>query len=209
MGRKTVNPVILAAAAVIGIAGAFVAVRSLHPAGPVAPPPPPAAAIGGATPEAAFTTAMAAADKKDWGGFLAFTDEASVDMLLMTMAFAAGVSASTDDTLKAEFDALGAKHRIRGTDPSEFAAADKQEIKAAARRMFAHVENKAALFGDLMAFLEKHGRPGSASQFSGATLKEVRVTGDTARGSFENRDGKKSPIDFVKRDGRWFLAFST
>ncbi|MCE9584054.1 MAG: hypothetical protein K8T20_16340, partial [Planctomycetes bacterium] len=203
MGRRTVSPVILATAAVIGLGGAFVAAKFWHPPDLVRTARPPAAATGGATPEEAFATAMSAADKKDWGGFMAFTDEASVDMLLMTMAFAAGVSASTDDALKAEFDALGAKHRIRGTDPSEFAAADKQEIKAAARRMFAHVENKAMLFGDLMSFLEKHGRPGSASQFSGATLKEIRVTGDTARGSFENRDGKRSPIDFVKRDGRW------
>ncbi len=153
---------------------------------------------GGSTPQATFDAMKAAIKAKDMRKFTnCLTPESQkmmVSGLLMVSQMAKGFGGKSDP----DMDALLKKHGV--------AEVNLKNLEEAA----AKVKDKPGFMADFAAMAEKKGKQGgmlTSSQAEGV-LKDVKITGETAKGKVvTTKDGKEitDTIEFRKVDGRWLI----
>jgi hypothetical protein len=170
---------------------------------------------GGATPDETFKNAQAAAEKNDYKTFMSTMTPESQDTYAgmvafggaMVQAFAGlGGPEGAEDAKKVKevLDKHGlTEESLKKADPT---AADPI---AGMKSLVEPVKDKPAFVADMMAVMKstKDFKDRSPLQ-KGATLKDVKIDGDSAKGTIETDvEGKKesSPIDFKKVDGKWLI----
>jgi hypothetical protein len=170
---------------------------------------------GGATPEETFKSAQAAAEKNDYKAFMSTmtpeSQETYAGMIAfggaMVQAFAGlGGPEGAEDAKKVKevLDKHGlTEETLKKADPT---AADPI---AGMKSLVEPVKDKPAFVADMMAALKssKDFKDKSPLQ-KGTTLKDVKIDGDSAKGTIETEvEGKKesSPIGFKKIDGKWLI----
>lgn len=163
---------------------------------------------GGATPEEAFANFIAAGKRKDWRGFILCVDVDSRDGMLLTMTQLAAITTMDDKDAQKVFRDLCVKHGVPEENAGATALfADPEKAMAAAKVRFGGVKDKAAFFVEMMEFNDRYMDGRSTPPMSGATLKDLTVSGDTAKAVGVDEDGMSLPVGFRKRDGRWFVVF--
>jgi len=166
-----------------------------------------AAKEGGDTPQAVFDRAKSAIAKKDNADFFVCIAPADRDMAVFMFMFMGGMSTMGNADAKKEYEALLKKHGVpeqkEGEGPD---MNDKAKMKEALAKMYANVKDKKALFVELCAFTDKHAKDKDTMLGADTSLKDVKEEGNTAKGKIAKKDGKESPIEFAKQDGRWFMV---
>ncbi|MHC4914367.1 MAG: DUF4878 domain-containing protein [Planctomycetota bacterium] len=166
---------------------------------------------GGSTPEATFNAMKAAADAKDMRKFMKCLTPESQDMMVggvvavavMTTEMAKAMGGKSD----ADMEALLKKHNVSGADVK---AMNPSSMEAGMKQLAAKVKDKPGFMADFAALAEKKGKKEGVAMTGGAegTLKDVKITGDTAKGTVvTTKDGKETTdtIEFRKVDGRWLI----
>ena len=164
---------------------------------------------GSSTPEGVFEKAKSAAKSKDWRTVYSCFNPQESDLFLFGMLMGASFSTMSDKDVAKELESIQTKHGLKehpdmksmgGSDPSNRNDMAKEAVK--------DVKDKPGLFDDLMRFMEKQGKGGAAfeSKFVDVTLKDVKITGETATGQIVVADGKSRPTAFVRHEGAWYLS---
>lgn len=158
---------------------------------------------GGSTPEAAYNNAKQAVQDKNWRGLYNACDPEAVEVLILGSMMGAGFATMSNKDAKAELDEITKKHGL----PENKAPMGGGDMKAAAKEALKDVKDKPGLFADLMAFMEKHMKDqgGMKNEMTG-DIKDVKIEGETAKGTVTRADGKSSEIRFVRRNGLWYLS---
>jgi hypothetical protein len=161
--------------------------------------------VDNSSPEKVGESFKAAAKAKDWKSLFACLTKESHKMLTGGVMLAAGFSTFGDKDKQESFEALLKKH---GVDPAKKFAVGGDPT--------AGVKDRAALFGDLIQFLEKNSPPPKAGkprksfteQISSVKLTNFKIDGATATADV-TQDGKRKrePAEFKKIDGKWYLHF--
>jgi hypothetical protein len=151
------------------------------------------AACGGSggSPEAVFGAAKKAAQSKDYRGLFNCMDPDKSDQLVLGSVMIVGFATMNNKSAEAEVEAVMKKHNV-AKDGGEAA------IK--------NVKDKPGLFADLMSIVEKHSKESAANMKVDGDLKDVKIDGDTAKGDLVKSDGSKTPMTFVRKNGRWYLS---
>lgn len=172
---------------------------------------------GAATPEEAFKNAQAAVEKEDWKTFCGTMTAESQDVFaggmamggMMMQAFA-GLGGEEGAAEAKKIGEVLAKHGI--TEEFGKKIEDDETIKGpeeAMKKMLEPVKDKPQFVADMMAaFKGMKGMKDQNPVNKTATLKDVKIDGDTAKATIEATiDGKtsSSPIAFKKVDGKWLM----
>ncbi len=182
------------------------------------------------SPQAAFDAMKTAGEKKDWKGLSECLTPDSRDAMAGSMviagsmmkamsAFAAMAPAEDAEKMKTalkNIDEILKKHGIdeeamekmqkktEGKKPD-----DPKEVLALLKEIAAPIKDKPAFIGDMMKALDEMSDDDSSGMsFDNATLKDVKVDGDTATATIVKKtdDGEESdPIAFRKVDGGWLV----
>lgn len=169
--------------------------------------------IGGASaqakayesPEAVFKAFNQAAAKKDFKAMFDYVTPESQNSLVGLPLLAAGFATFGDEDKQSSLESLVKKH---GLDPDNLQGpeGEKQFEKIGS-------DQKAALFADLVAWLDKNmpeGQPGFSEELAKSdkmTLSDVSITGETAAGKSKDADGEVDDIFFKQIDGKWYVDF--
>lgn len=165
---------------------------------------------GGATPEAAYNNMVEAAKKEDMKGFMTNLTKDSQNMMVGGLVISSAMMKSTAkftgmDTK--EIDAVLTKHGV--TEDAVMAkmkdAKGADDPVSVAAPLAAMVKDGPAFVSDSFAVMKKMGKgmeKSPADEFKNTTLKDVKVTGDTATGKME-KEGKTQDIHFAKEGGAW------
>jgi len=190
------------------------------------------AAAGHDSPQAVFEAHKQAMARKDWKTMVSLLTPEAQDLMVGQMAMGAvGAAQSNPDV-----DGLCKRH---GIDPalvrkqwseadgkrskSPPSAGEMKEMKEMAmqrwKELAASIRDKPAFSGKMMAVLEKLQAEASAkrggpalpdtSVFADATLTELKIEGDAAKGMGSlTVEGKTmtSPITFQRVEGKWYLS---
>ena len=74
------------------------------------------------------------------------------------------------------------------------------------KKLAAPIKDKPAFIADMLDALEEMGSEESKGMSLGdATLKDVKIDGDTAKGTIVKKGDKEEPIHFQKIDGGWLV----
>ncbi len=167
---------------------------------------------GGATPEATFESFKASMQAKDYKkGFNHLTPE-SQDMMLGGMAMMVGMIASFDAQKGPEVQKILDDHGVKKLDAA--AITPSGDPKDAMKQLTSGVKDKPACIAAIMTWMEKNAdKKGDspAEEFGMAELVEVKIEGDTAKGTIKTKkDGeeKSQPADFKKVGGVWLIDMS-
>jgi len=181
------------------------------------------------SPQAAFDAMKAAADKKDWKGLCQCMTPDSRDAMAGGMVVAGTVMKATgvfammgggekaeetkaaleriDEVLKkhgVDEDALEkVRETMRGSEPK-----DPGNNFAVLKEFAALIEDKPTFIGDMFVALEEMNPGESPMSFRNATLRDVKIDGDTATGTNARTvkgTKKNEPINFKKIDGGWLV----
>jgi hypothetical protein len=147
---------------------------------------------GGSNPESAFNGMRKSFESKNWGGAFDNVDPEDSEKFTLGMMFAASFTLMENQSAKGELDAIMKKHGI-----------DEKLGESSLKK----IKDHRALFIDLMNFMEKNSKPGKAAYLDVVgDIKEVKIDGETAKGTFTHKDGKTSPMNFVRRNGRRYVS---
>lgn len=159
----------------------------------------------GATPEATFENARTAGKNKDWKSFFRCCDPRNAELIVGMMLLGAGFTAMNDKAAEAELLELQKKHGLDKKKP-----AGGSDPRAAAREELKDVKDLEGLFDDTMKFIDarSQGKNTADLQFADAILKDLKIDGEKAKASAVSAGGKTTSVEFVKRDGLWYLSFN-
>lgn len=178
------------------------------------PSPEPEESYG--TPKAVFDVAFKAMKKRDFKTFARCLTAESQDRMTAQMVdmretfktLAAGGGDAKIKDMVADLDKALAKHGLTKEVLEKYKPSkDPKESEKATKALAAIVKDKPALMNDVMTvILKMSGEKGQPDSFE---LKDIKVTGDKARGTVvSKREGKDSsePIDFIKVGGSWHIV---
>jgi hypothetical protein len=166
---------------------------------------------GGGSPQGTFEQMKTAGKTGGVGATLKYMTAESQDMMVGSMALGAVMAASMGKAFgkaDADLEALLKKH---GLDPEKApkvkSAADSQK---AIMQLGGMVKDKPGFLKDMEELGKKKGKktPSMTSQLAGATLKDVKITGEKAEGKVVIKKGEKEdtqPIHFKKEGGKWLI----
>jgi hypothetical protein len=174
---------------------------------------------GGDTPEETFKTATAAFEKEDWKTFCDCMTPESKDTMAVGMATVgmmiqgfAALGGDEADKETAKIKETLAKHGLTEDFFKELEKKEQPNDEAAAMKMMLEpVKDRGQFVADMMGAMQAMGDKGpqaGPSMPKDAELKDVKIDGDSAKGSIEfERDGKQQsePIAFKKIDGKWLM----
>jgi hypothetical protein len=154
--------------------------------------------------EAVFARSQQAAKAGDWETYLACLTDQTRDEMLGGLIFGSGMAAlAGGDEANVKFEALMAGF---GVEAVEGEAAD--DPTQAFVNLAGQVENKAACWRALLAWMESHGQPLDFDEET--TLGAVERNGDAAvaQVTLKRRDGSSETMrwKFAKVNGAWLLA---
>jgi len=177
------------------------------------------------SPQAAFDAMKAASEKKDWKGVCNCMTPDSQDAMAGMMvlsgtvmkamgAFAAMAGGEEAEKAKAaleKIDQVLKKHgltedamkKMKGKKPE---APDQQ--LAVLKELTAPIKDKPAFVAEMIQAFGEMGPGESEMFFHDGTLKDVKISGDTATGTVsETVEGeqKDNPISFKKTGGGWLV----
>lgn len=165
------------------------------------------------TPEEVFTAAKAASDKDDWKTFADCLTEKSRNTLAGSMAgLALMVKPAPGQPSKLNYQPVQAvlnKHGltddvIKGLHQREKGFSEKL---TAFKLLGETIKDRGTFIVDVMsAFIEMVPGKKSPSPLTGAELKDLKVEGDTARGTLVTTKAgteKRYPIEFHKSGNSW------
>ena len=181
------------------------------------------------SPQAAFDAMKAAGEKKDWKGFCECMTPDSQDAMAGGMVVAGtmmkamggfammgrGEQAEKTKAALEKIDEVLKKHgldekamkkvqeKMQGAEPK-----GPNKRLAMLKELAAPIKDKPTFIGDMFAALEEMNPGESTMSFENATLKDVKIDGDTATGTIAKTDkGMKmdEPINFKKIDGGWLV----
>jgi len=176
------------------------------------------------SPNEVLDAAAAAAKSEDWAAFSQCLTNESRDAFAGMLVFGATFAKAF-----AEFDKEKGKEMTKGIDDAlqkhgiteerlkemqkdAPLKGDQKEASKAFAKLVEPVKDKGAFIADLMAALKKLGKPGQEGPMLEGELKDVKIDGDTAKGTFvrKTKDGqdKKEPIEFRKVGGSWKIQLS-
>jgi hypothetical protein len=172
------------------------------------------------SPEATLATAKAAAADKDYRTFAAcFTPEGQETMAAGFVMIGGMMQfmMTKDEENPEKGKASAAKIKtvledhgvVEGARPKITIElnADEETQNKALRKLAEPVKDKPAFIADFIAVMQEVGdKPDARIIESNATLKDVKIDGDTAKGTLVQTREKKestSPIVFQKIDGAW------
>ncbi|MCI0342815.1 MAG: hypothetical protein L0216_17015 [Planctomycetales bacterium] len=155
------------------------------------------------SPQEVYDRAKKCADSGKYADLLPLYPPDEQSTVVFVMFFGAGMMTMAKEDAKKELDALAKKHNVKEKKDDKAMAnmGDKKAMKEAADKALEGV-NKTALFGDLVAFLEKHGDKSMSfkAQFTGE-LKDLKVEGNKAQG----KSGDQT-LHFMKVGDNWYVA---
>lgn len=152
------------------------------------------------SPQAVFDTAKKAGESKDWKTFYGCFDPEQSHEILMGMIMVAGFSVMQDKDAEKELNEIFRRH---GFDPEKKPASGKEDPK----QMMASIKDPAGLFHEVMTFTEKKSKKGEMTKMDiRGDLADLKIDGDKATGNVTMKDGKKTPMHFVRRNGAWYLS---
>jgi hypothetical protein len=178
------------------------------------------------TPQEAFEAAKKAAQQNDIKGIAdTFTVEGRDQMAggilffsLMMREFGGKFGKDEDKDALKKLDEVLARHGItkefiESLPKPELTTGKKPDAEAnkkALLKLISPVKDKSALIADLAAVLPKKGDKGDGIEsLKTATLKDVTITGDTAKGTLvKMKDGAEEtePLEFKREDGSWRIV---
>lgn len=154
----------------------------------------------GSSPEAVFNTAKKAGETKDWRTFYGCFDPEKAPEVLVGIIMMAGFTVMDDKEGEKELRSILERHNF---DPDQ----KKSGGMGDARQAFAGIKDPPGLFKDLMTFTEKKSKKdGKSNMDVQGELKDLKVEEDKAVGMVVTKDGKKTPMVFVRRDGTWYVS---
>ncbi len=161
-----------------------------------------------ATPEAVFTAFGEAASKNDVKAFMScLTKKSQGDFAFMTMMMStfAPMKYMNDqakaEALGKEIEGVMAKHGLT----EEAMPMDDPSAEPDVEKILGPVKDRGAFVADLFAIMSREDPETPLKSISGATLKDVAMTGDAASGKIVI-DGREEKIEFSKVDGGWLIV---
>jgi hypothetical protein len=167
------------------------------------------------TPQATFDTAKAAVAKEDWKGFAQCLTPDSRDTMAGAMVMAgsmmqafAGLGGDEGKKEAKDVEAVLKKHGIDEKSLEGPPLGDaKTDPNEAMKKLSSSIKDRDAFIGEIMTVMSKSGKMKDKGPMTkDATLKDVKVDGDTASGTIATKaDGKdvNEPIKFRKISGAW------
>jgi hypothetical protein len=182
-------------------------------------PPAAAAATGGATPEETFKLMQTAAEKEDWKGMLGNMTVESQESFAGMMAFGgvmiqafAGLGGPEGAAAAADIKKALDKHGLTEDVLKKLEGDAGMDPEKAMKALIKPVKDRGAFVADLMGAMKKmEGFKDRSPINKDTVLKDVKTTGDTAKGTIEfEQEGKKEsqPIAFKKVNGKWYVDIS-
>jgi hypothetical protein len=166
------------------------------------------------TPQAVFDAAKTAAEKEDWKSFSQCLTPESRDATAAAVMLAGvmiqGFSSLGDEKDKAAGKEIESVLKKHGVDPKTMeeppAAAASKDPKEEMKKVIAPIKDRDAFIGDMISAMNKvsksKGKGGPMPK--DATLKDVKIDGDTATGTITAKDSDKSEeVKFKKIGGSW------
>lgn len=165
----------------------------------------------GKTPEATFKAIKTASANDDHATMFKCMDPQAHDEILIGMTVGAsfmsmGKDDETKKQMKGDLKAIMDEHGVPEMKKGSIDMSKPDAMKEAAGEMFANVNDKAALYSDLAEYMAKYAQKNQKVDYANATLKDVSIEGEKATGTIEMSEGKATPVQFVQRDGRWYMA---
>lgn len=166
------------------------------------------AGTAGKTPQETFSTIQKAAATDDHKTFFNCVEPAGQDELLLAMTVGSafivmGRPETEQAKIQGETEAILKKHKVDNSEELDLSAG-KEAARAAAKKMFAHVDDKPALYQDLVMHIKKYAN--KSSEAGKAKLSDVKVEGAKASGTVERADGKKVSMTFVQQGDKWYVS---
>ncbi len=169
------------------------------------------------SPQEVFNAASGAAAKEDWETFSNCLTEDSrnnvAGMLVISATFMKAFGEMDKTKGKERFKPVDDALKKHGVTDEMLKSKDINPINPdanAQRQMIAKlaepIKDKAAFIGDMMRALKQVSDSKNSMTPLEGELKDVKVDGDTAKGTYVSKKGgkeKSEPIEFRKVDGGW------
>lgn len=163
-------------------------------------------APGAPSPEAAFERAKACSAALDWGGYFDAVAPADRDIAIGAWLYLATFARMAGEPAGKEYAALMTAHGLSAEPPRLDPTVLQLPPRERLARHLAPVKDKRAFFVALAAFTTANMKDVKPLVDPAATVKDVRITGDTASATMARPNGKSASIRFQRVDGRWFLG---
>jgi hypothetical protein len=161
------------------------------------------------SPEATFKTFTSAMEKRDFKTALSTMTPESQDTMVAGITSATMVVTMENPDKKVEVEKIDAKHGVQKID---FSKKSLEELKTAADSTYANVKDKGAYLSEIMQWLEKNqpaGMPNPSKAVTDIKLTDVKIEGDTAKGTVKRTSSEMSqPIEFKKVNGVWLISLA-
>ncbi len=174
-------------------------------------------AVGGATPQETFDAAVAATKKEDWKGLCGLMTKDSQDMMaggvaMGGMMMQAVFELGGEDEQAAAKKVMAALQKHGLTEKFMKELEDDESIESpeeGMKKIVTPIKNRPQFIADMMAaFKGAKGFDVDDNPLAGGTLKNLKIDGDSAKGTIEfERDGEKKsePVAFKKVGGKWLM----
>lgn len=161
---------------------------------------------GASSPEAAFMHARACISARDWGGFFDSVAPADRDLAIGAWLYVAAFARMAGDSAEKDYAALMTAHGLSAEPPDLDPTLLELPPRERLARHLAPVRDRRAFYVAIAAFTTANMKDLKPLIDPAATVKDIRITGDTASGTLAKPGGKSSSVRFQRVDGRWFLA---
>ena len=165
-----------------------------------------AAPTGAETPALAYAAMKDGFKTKDWEKVFAHCTEDAQAEFLFGMSLVAGFSSGSDEEKQQALETINTKHGLKPAGEDDDPIPMEQLQEHAMNKIKSECPDKVAFCTELMGWIEANVDDFDMTQFSGGTLGEVTIDGDTATAEItQTRNGQErtSQIRFLKQDGGW------